>query len=103
MTLKMKLRKLRRTALNKLPRTKEEKKMINDFITERLVEAAYVGKKSVKFGINHISETINNPKNDSIITIKASDYIKFAIKHLMRFKIVTNDSFLALNYVQIFY
>lgn len=102
MTFRGELRKLKKEALGfkRMRRKRTERLAIEEFIKKELREEAKKGTGSKDFPT--LCERQLTVKGEKI-SITEKDYICFAIKHLLWFKVIRNKSFLSLNYVRIFF
>lgn len=107
MTFKRELRKIRKNnqknKKDKVKRTKYEKFLISEFIKQRIRKKASEGKNLVIFPIvGH--EVIRNPKNNNNwIYVEKSDYIAFAIKNRLRYKLKQDWNYKVPNKIIIFF
>lgn len=108
MTFKGELRKLKKEALegekqkwrHRTRRTRNERKAIEKYIKDVLEAAAKEGESAGQIRIIYYPDRAF--LEGEPIEIEKWDCIWFAIKHRLRFKIITNESFLCLNYVKFF-
>lgn len=102
MTFKTELKRTRRRQAKKLKRTKEERKLIDQFIKARLREEASNGRNSAEFLIAGC-ETVENPVNQQVVRIKKSDYIYFALRYRLRYAVYVDLNYKELNKIVLFF
>lgn len=107
MTFKKELKKIFKNRENtkkskKIKRTKHEKLVIENFIKERLRQAAKKGRHSDDFRIiGH--EVVRNFQNGELVYLKKEDYIRFASKHFLKYETKRDIFYLEPNIITIYF